>query len=148
MKTKIPPPIIALICITINYLSTYFINPIKFPHIEIIGGIILLSGIATAVLAILLFKKYKTTINPMKPEETTVLVTTGIFSITRNPMYLGLFFVIFSTVLFLGSWFGIIILMIFVWYITKFQIISEEEAMEKLFGDKYDEYRQNVRRWL
>ena len=84
----------------------------------------------------------------MKPEETTVLVTTGIFSITRNPMYLGLFFVIFSTVLFLGSWFGIIILMIFVWYITKFQIISEEEAMEKLFGDKYDEYRQNVRRWL
>ena len=110
MKTKIPPPIIALICIVINYLSTYLINPIKFPNIEIIGGLILLLGVATAVLATLLFKKEKTTVNPMNPEETTTLVTNGIFSITRNPMYLGLFLSISSTILFFGSWFGIIIL--------------------------------------
>ena len=148
MKTKIPPPIIALICIVINYLSTYLINPIKFPNIEIIGGLILLLGVATAMLATLLFKKDKTTVNPINPEETTTLVTTGIFSITRNPMYLGSFLSISSTVLFFGSWFGIIILMFFVWFITKFQIIPEEEAMEKLFGNKYDEYRQNVRRWI
>ena len=148
MKTKIPPPIIALICIVINYLSTYLINPIKFPNIEIIGGLILLLGVVTAVLATLLFKKDKTTVNPRDPEKTTTLVTNGIFSITRNPMYLGLFLSISSTILFFGSWFGIIILMFFVWYINKFQIIPEEEAMEKLFGNKYDEYRQNVRRWI
>jgi protein-S-isoprenylcysteine O-methyltransferase Ste14 len=148
MKTKIPPPIIALICIVINYLSTYLINPIKFPNIEIIGGLILLLGVATAMLATLLFKKDKTTVNPMNPEETTTLVTNGIFSITRNPMYLGLFLSISSTILFFGSWFGIIILMFFVWYINKFQIIPEEEAMKKLFGNKYDDYRQNVRRWI
>ena len=148
MKTKIPPPIIALICIAINYLSTYLINPIKFPNIEIIGGLILLFGLITAILAIILFKKTETTINPMTPEQTTTLVTTGIFSRTRNPMYLGLFFVICSTVLFFGSWFGIIILIIFVWYINKFQIIPEEETMEKLFGNKYNEYRQHVRRWI
>ena len=148
MKTKIPPPIIALICIVINYLSTYLINPIKFPNIEIIGGLILFLGVATSMLATLLFRKDKTTVNPMNPEETTTLVTTGIFSITRNPMYLGLFLSILSTILFFGSWFGIIILMFFVWFITKFQIIPEEEAMEKLFGNKYDEYRQNVRRWI
>ena len=148
MKTKIPPPIIALICIVINYLSTYLINPIKFPNIEIIGGLILFLGVATSMLATLLFRKDKTTVNPMNPEETTTLVTTGIFSITRNPMYLGSFLSISSTILFFGSWFGIIILMFFVWYITKFQIIPEEEAMEKLFGNKYDEYRQNVRRWI
>lgn len=148
MKTKIPPPIIALICIVINYLSTYLINPIKFPNIEIIGGLILLLGVVTAVLAILLFKKDKTTVNPRDPEKTTTLVTNGIFSITRNPMYLGLFLSISSTILFFGSWFGIIILMFFVWYINKFQIIPEEEAMEKLFGNKYSEYRQKVRRWI
>ena len=148
MKTKIPPPIISLICIVINYLFTYLINPIKFPNIEIIGGLILLLGVTTAMLATLLFKKDKTTVNPMNPEETTTLVTTGIFSITRNPMYLGLFLSISSTILFFCSWFGIIILIFFVWYITKFQIIPEEEAMEKLFGNKYDEYRQNVRRWI
>ena len=148
MKTKIPPPIVALICIFINYLSTYLINPIKFPNIEIIGGLILLLGVVTAVLATLLFKKDKTTVNPRNPEKTTTLVTNGIFSITRNPMYLGLFFSISSTILFFGSWFGIIILMFFVLYINKFQIIPEEEAMEKLFGGKYSEYRQKVRRWI
>ena len=148
MKTKIPPPFIALICILINYLSTYLINPIKFPSTEIIGGLILFLGVATSMLATLLFRKDKTTVNPMNPEETTTLVTTGIFSVTRNPMYLGSFLSISSTVLFFGSWFGIIILMFFVWFITKFQIIPEEEAIEKLFGNKYDEYRQNVRRWI
>ena len=148
MKTKIPPPIITLTCIVINYLSTYLINPIKFPNIKIIGVLILLVRLATVMIAIFLFKKDKTTVNPINPEEATVLVTTGIFSITRNPMYLGLFFVICSTVLFFGSWFGIIILIFFVWYINKFQIIPEEEAMEKLFGNKYSKYRQNVRRWI
>ena len=148
MKTKIPPPIIALMCIAINYLSTHFINPFKFPNIEIIGVFILLAGLVTAFLGYLLFKKYKTTVNPINPEETTSLVTTGIFSITRNPMYLGLFFVICSTVLFFGSWFGIIILMFFVWYINKFQIIPEEETMKKKFGNKYNEYKKNVRRWI
>ena len=148
MKTKIPPPIIALMCIAINYLSTHFINPFKFPNIEIIGVFILLAGLVTAFLAIILFKKYKTTLNPINPEETSSLVTTGIFSITRNPMYLGLFFVICSTVLFFGSWFGIIILIFFVWYINKFQIIPEEETMKKKFGNKYNEYKKNVRRWI
>ena len=148
MKTKIPPPIVALICILINYFSTYLINPIKFPNIEIIGGLILLFGVVTAVLATLLFKKDKTTVNPRNPEKTTTLVTNGIFSLTRNPMYLGLFLSISSTILFFGAWFGIIILMFFVWYINKFQIIPEEEAMEKLFGNKYSEYRQKVRRWI
>ena len=148
MKTKIPPPIIALMCIAINYLSTHFINPFKFPNIEIIGVFILLAGLVTAFLGYLLFKKYKTTVNPINPEETTSLVTTGIFSITRNPMYLGLFFVICSTVLFFGSWFGIIILIFFVWYINKFQIIPEEETMKKKFGNKYNEYKKNVRRWI
>ena len=148
MKTKIPPPIIALVCIVVNYFSTHLINPIKFPNIEIFGGLVLLLGLVSAILAIRLFRKNKTTVNPLCPEETTTLVTTGIFTITRNPMYLGLVFVISSTILFFGSWFGIIILMFFIWYINQFQIIPEEEAMEKLFDNKYNEYRQKVRRWI
>ncbi len=131
MKTKIPPPIIALICIIINYFFCYLINPVKFANIEIIGGLILLLGLITAAVAISMFKKNKTTVNPMAPEETKTFVTTGIFSMTRNPVYPGLFFVISSTILFFGSWSGIIILMFFIWYINKFQIIPEEEQMER-----------------
>ncbi len=148
MKTKIPSPIIAFTCIVINHLSTYLINPFKFPKIEIIGVLILLFGLAKALLAILLFKRDKTTVNPINPEESTTLVTNGVFSLTRNPMYLGLLLVISSSILFFDSWIGITTLIFFVWYINKFQIIPEEEAMEKLFGNKYNEYRKNVRRLI
>ena len=148
MKTKIPPPIIAVTCIFANYLSTYVITPFNFSNQGIVGSVIFVFGFASALSAILLFRKKQTTVDPMKPEESTSLVTSGIFSYTRNPMYLGLFIVITSTVIFFGAWFGIIILCFFVWYINTFQIIPEEEAMQKLFGKKFEEYSQNVRRWI
>ena len=51
------------------------------------------------MLATLLFKKDKKIVNPMSPEETTTLVTIGIFSISRNPKYPCLFLSISSTIL-------------------------------------------------
>ena len=148
MKTKIPPPIIAVTCIFANYLSTYIIKPFNFSYQGILGSIILALGFTCALSAILLCRKKRTTVNPLKPEEATSLVTSGIFSFTRNPMYLGLFIVITSTSIFFGAWFGLIILCFFVWYINIFQIIPEEEALQKLFGKKFEEYTQNVRRWI
>ena len=148
LKTKIPPPIIALTCIVINYLSTYLINPIKFPNIEIIGILILLVGLITAMLAIFLFKKDKTTVNPINPEEATTLVTTGIFSITRNPMYLGLLLMLSSIAFFLKNFISFLIIPLFILFITKNQILPEEEALENIFGEEYKNYKKKVRRWI
>ncbi len=148
MKTKIPPPIIAATCIIINYYSTYLISSFSFSYQVIVGVILLIIGFTLAISAIYLFRKQKTTVNPMNPEETTSLVTSGIFSYTRNPMYLGLLIIITSTAIFFGSWFGPFVLLFFVWYINTFQIIPEEKAMNNLFQKQFEEYKKNVRKWI
>ena len=84
----------------------------------------------------------------MKPEDTTTLITTGIFFYTRNPMYLGLLLIVISTLMFFGAWFGLIVVCFFIWYINTYQIQPEEEALQKLFGDQFTEYSKKVRRWF
>ena len=95
------------------------------------------------------FKISKTTVNPLKPETASSLVTSGIFSRTRNPMYLGLTSLLISFSIYFSSVFGIIIyLPLFISYITIFQIIPEEDAMNKLFSNDYKSYCLKVRRWI
>ena len=85
----------------------------------------------------------------MKPKESTSLVVSGVFQYTRNPMYLGLAFILLASCFYFNSFFGIIIYIpLFIFYITIFQIFPEEEAMKGLFKDKYIDYCSNVRRWL
>tara|TARA_X000001036_G_scaffold238278_1_gene222255 strand:+ start:8971 stop:9432 length:462 start_codon:yes stop_codon:yes gene_type:complete len=148
MKAKIPPPVIAIACIVINYLSTLLITSFTFSNQRAIGGVILMFGFFTAISAVSLFRKNRTTINPMKPEDTTTLITTGIFFYTRNPMYLGLLLIVISTLMFFGAWFGLIVVCFFIWYINTYQIQPEEEALQKLFGDQFTEYSKKVRRWF
>lgn len=84
----------------------------------------------------------------MKPDRSSSLVTTGLFSISRNPMYVGLALLLTGWALLLGTllpWAG---LPIFVLLITELQIRPEEAALERLFGAKYEGYRKSVPRWI
>ena len=87
---KIPPPVIAAANILLLYLSTLFIPSFEFSGQTILGILIGLEGVVIIFVSIRLFKKNKTTINPFKAHETSRLITSGIYSFTRNPMYLGL----------------------------------------------------------
>ena len=90
MKTKIPPPIIALIMIAIIYFSSLIIEPITFNYQTLISILVVVIGLACAIPSFRLFAKNKTTISPFTPSETTALVTDGMYRYSRNPMYLGL----------------------------------------------------------
>ena len=90
MKTKIPPPIIALVMIAIIYLSSLIIEPITFGYQTLISILVVVIGLACAIPSFRLFAKNKTTISPFTPSETTALVTDGMYRYSRNPMYLGL----------------------------------------------------------
>ena len=94
------------------------------------------------------FKKKETTVNPIKPEEASQLVTDGFFKITRNPMYLGMLLFLLGLSIYNGLIVGLVFLPLFVGYITFFQIIPEESAMIKIFGEDYKEYMKKVRRWI
>lgn len=99
------------------------------------------------VAVVHLFKR-RTTIHPHEPEKTSSLVTSGIYGFTRNPMYLGLFFFLIAWGFYLSNIPSFFICVIFVLYITRFQIKPEEKALERIFGDDFIQYKNKVRRWL
>ena len=148
MSNKIPPPVITLIGALLIYYSSPFFPYLILPAFNALPILSLVSGIAVIVLAIKSFKDYKTTINPLKPETASSLVTNGVFKYTRNPMYLGLLLILIYLSLIFNVVGGCLVSLGFIIYITKFQIIPEEVAMEKLFGNQFLEYKQQVRRWI
>jgi protein-S-isoprenylcysteine O-methyltransferase Ste14 len=94
------------------------------------------------------FRRAGTTIDPLRLDKTTALVTEGVYRYTRNPMYLSLTLMLCAWAIWLGgvwAWVGPIALAL---WLDRFQIRPEERAMSRRFGADYDRYRRNVRRWL
>ena len=148
IKTKFPPPLVAL---TFGFLINYTKN--IFPKIEIkneiiFGSFMIISGLIIILSAIILFKKYQTTITPLNPSNATKLITDGIYKFSRNPMYLGLLLVLVGISIILNLTGGFFFILLFILYMNLFQIIPEENAMVDLFKDEFLEYKKNVRRWI
>jgi len=95
-----------------------------------------------------IFKKEKTTINPIKIEKASSLVTNGIFKYSRNPMYLGMVLILISIGIKFNFHGGLLLVGFFVYFITYFQILPEEKAMLKLFGKDFINYKNKTRRWF
>ena len=148
MKTKIPPPILALIMIAIIYLSSVIVETFTFSYQTVLSILVVLIGLGCAVPSFRLFAKHKTTISPFIPSETTVLVTAGMYRYSRNPMYLGLVLLTIAATIFFGTWLGIVIIIAFIFLLNFLQIIPEEEALLDIFGEEYVEYKKKVRRWI
>ena len=89
-----------------------------------------------------------TTVDPRDPGKATRLVAGGVYRLSRNPMYLGLLCTMTAWAVYLGSPWSLLILPIYVWYITRFQILPEEAALHRLFGASYVAYCARVRRWI
>ena len=96
MNNKIPPPVVTLIC----GLGIYFSRPFFPEYILSINNIlsifILFLGLGILFISAASFKRHQTTINPLKPEQASSLVISGVFSFSRNPMYLGMVFILIS----------------------------------------------------
>lgn len=106
------------------------------------------TGLGIGAAAVLRFGAKSTTITPFEPEKASSLVTDGIFAYTRNPMYLAMALLISAPSLWFGQPAGLAIVVAFVGWITRFQIVPEERALYKLFGDAYVRYVASVRRWI
>ena len=148
LNTKIPPPIVAILfAVMIFYFSDSFAH-VDLPFKIYISLFFVLLGFFITFSSARNFKKKETTVNPIKPEEASQLVTDGFFKITRNPMYLGMLLFLLGLSIYNGIIVGLLFLPLFVGYITFFQIIPEERAMIKIFGEDYKAYMKKVRRWI
>lgn len=148
METKIPPPIVTLLFGLSIYFSRGIFQAVEVKYSFYIAILLLILGLTVLISAVRLFRKDKTTVNPLSPEQATKLVTDGIFKYSRNPMYLGMAFILGSIAVFFNLIGGIILIALFCFYITKFQIIPEEKAMSNLFSQDFDKYKQTTRRWI
>lgn len=102
-----------------------------------------------ALVALIQFYVQKTTIDPSKPSKTVKLVTNGVYAFTRNPMYLAMLLLLLGWGgLWLGNAFNTLLAAGFVGYMNRFQIMPEEETLERIFGSSYRSYCLSVRRWL
>ncbi len=150
LETKIPPPVIALAFgILIWWMASY--QPkieIEFVPKVLIVSLLMAIGVFFDLSGLLIFRKAKTTVNPLKPQKSSALVNTGVYKITRNPMYVGLLFILSAWCIYLDSPAAMIGIVGFIFYIHVFQILPEERMLTTLFGEEYREYQSKVRRWL
>ncbi len=150
LALKVPPPIQALVCGILMWVidrqlpGGQFESAIQLPMTKLFA----VSGIVLVVFSMLAFRRASTTVDPFHPEEASQLVVDGFFAYSRNPMYVSLALVLISWAIWLGSVYNVAVLVLFVTYITFFQIKPEEEAMRSLFGETYEHYCSRVRRWI
>lgn len=146
----IPPPVYMVLAIMgIFYGKSVFpVMTFSFAEQQLLGVGLAIVGIAVAIVSVLRFRLFGTTIQPHKLDEATKLVTDGIYNYSRNPMYLGMAILITSAGVFYGSLLFLPAIAVFVLVINKFQIEPEEVALEKLFGQEFLDFKGRTRRWL
>jgi protein-S-isoprenylcysteine O-methyltransferase Ste14 len=150
MNALMPPPVVAAIVGAAMYLvdRSVALGKIESAWQAPVAVALLLAGLACMLVAVASFVMAKTTINPMQPERASHLITTGIYGVSRNPIYVADVLLLAAWAVWLGSALNFALIAAFVWYIQRFQILPEESALTKLFGENYTAYCSRVRRWL
>lgn len=150
LQLKIPPAVQFILGVAgIWLIEKLFPNKMLFTsyNLELAVICLILAGIF-GVWGLIEFYRFSTSVNPHKPEHASSLVTTGIYNISRNPMYVALLIGLLAPVFYWGNGYTIIIPLLFIWYMNEFQIKPEEKVMEQKFGDEFQEYMKSVRRWI
>jgi protein-S-isoprenylcysteine O-methyltransferase Ste14 len=150
LDNRIPPPLAALIVAVLMWLAARWLPATGLPVGLRYGAAaaLFLAGLASSISGARAFRRAGTTLNPKQIENASTLVTGGIYGMTRNPMYVGLTLVLSAWAFFLGCLWTLAGPVIFIGYITRFQILPEERMLAAKFGDSYRDYRHRVRRWL
>lgn len=150
MNPLVPPPVVVAVVGVIMWTVDRNLELGKFKSALLgpIAGVLLVAGLLLMFAAVASFVAANTTINPLRPSRASSLITTGVFRISRNPIYLADLLILAALAAWLENITNLLFLFIFFWYIQRFQIAPEERALSKLFGERYVAYCAKVRRWL
>jgi len=150
MKLRIPPVLQFFLCGALAMLVSYYLPSLSYDSsiLKIPAYVIGTAGILILLTAVASFVKARTTVNPHKPETSSKLVTTGLYRISRNPMYLAMAMLLLAGATLLWNWAAFISPVVFVALITYLQIKPEEEVLTGEFGEAYTAYCQQTRRWM
>lgn len=151
MKSRIldyrPPRIAQLFVLTATVL--HWATPLNQLHMysnQVLGIVTGVVGFGVMMSGWWLFKKFDTAICPTA--KTDRLVTSGIYQITRNPMYLGMVSILLALAIFIGTFPFYLAAALYFLIINNVFCPYEENKLVESFGDTYLFYKNNVRRWL
>lgn len=150
LELKIPPlALTAAMALVMWLLAGWWPSHVELPDWAVgLAAILVLVGLGLCLSAVWLFRSKHTTVNPTTPEAVGQMVCTGVYRFTRNPMYLAFLCALGAWALVLASPWAAMALPVFVLYLNRFQIEPEERALRAKFGASYEDYAQQVRRWL
>jgi protein-S-isoprenylcysteine O-methyltransferase Ste14 len=148
MKKRIMPTTYLLLAIIIMIPLGWFFPIVQWIHYpwNLLGIIPLIAGVVLNLAADRKFHQANTTVKPF--QESSALVTDGVFKISRNPMYSGFVFILVGIAILLGSLSPFLIVGAFFFVIDRLFIRTEETMLAQRFGKEYEDYRQITRRWL
>lgn len=150
LENRIPPPLVALL-LAAGMWGLARVAPalgLEFAIRVPVAVAIALMGAAFDFSGLLAFIRGKTTVNPLKPERASALVTAGVYRFTRNPMYVGMLLFLLAWGVYLDCLPAFIGPVLFVLYMNRFQIGPEERVLREKFGAPFEAYMGEVRRWL
>jgi len=148
LHSKCPPAVQVLFWAIIAFGLAHYFQSYPFPVPLFFVAASALVGTVFLALALIDFRKHSTTINPLDVTKVSTLVTGGPYRITRNPMYVGLAFLLLAWCLYLAELAAFVTVPLFLATMTVFQIKAEESFLIVQFGDEYRQYMNRVTRWL
>jgi protein-S-isoprenylcysteine O-methyltransferase Ste14 len=145
---RIPAPILAMIHITMAILLGW-LAPLPIPapaFVKWLGLGLAALGFVLGVLSLIEFRRARASSDPKKP--TRLLVTSGVYRFTRNPIYLGFVFMLAGLPLNMGVYWGFLLIWPLVTFTNNMVIKHEEAYLEREFKKEFTEYCTRVRRWI
>ena len=148
MKLLDIPPVWLCLAMTLAWLQAKFLHLglLASPVMMVVGWALLAMGLVLTLAAAWAFWRHKTTIMPNQTPKH--IIQSGVFSITRNPIYLGDALILAGLCLAWGAFPALVLVPAFIWWITVHFIVGEEARMRAAFGDAYSDYEDKVRRWV
>lgn len=150
LELTIPPDVVWLVTAALMWLLSAVTPGIAVPVAirAVLAGLFICCGVALIVRVRVELNRAHTTWRPGDPGRTTSLVTSGVFSRSRNPMYLGMWLVLVGWGVALASPLALAATIGFVLYLTRFQVVPEERALSAMLKEQYRQYATHVRRWI
>ena len=150
LELRIPPAVIGVFLGAAMAATSHFMPAFDFavPAGRFIATGLAVAGVGIAILGVASFRRARTTVNPLRPEAASALVVSGIYRLTRNPMYLGMLLVLLSWGVFLANALALLFATAFIPLMNRLQIAPEERILATTFGSAFTTYQSAVRRWL
>ncbi len=113
---------------------------------DLLSGILVGGGILLAIMAVVEFRRHRTTVLPH--ETPSAMVQSGIYKRSRNPIYLGDVLILAGLILRFDAVLSLVLLPIFVWLLERRFIIPEEDRLRRTFRADFARYERKTRRWI